>query len=523
MATLSDFRAPLSGDSTIDSLINTTWLRPQPWPADGTITWSVMQSDAMSDLYGHNAPGYAPMNATQIDATRQLMEHVEALTGLQSVEVAPSSEAEIFFGTSDLQDNTVGITYTPWKYWQDGSGNITNFQTDAFVYLDNSDASRFSTDAPAQGTWGYTALLHEIGHALGLKHPFEGDVTLADSLDTMDNTVMSYAVGSEGLPTTFQHLDGRALDYLLPDGTSAPVAAEQADSFAVSTRVTKEWGSGYVAEVIVTNTSDAAAQVPTVSFDLPTAPHTVWGAEVIGQDGTTITVRDDDDQGLAPGESMRFSFKAYSDYHPVPTDFSVNGVEVPDAPAVDVATSIKSQWSTGYVGQVEVTNTTGGDLLTPALSFTLPEGIHTVWNGVANQGADGRWTVVDDTAGAVLKDGETWRFAYKAYTDAPTLPQDVEADGVSLDDAGTAFAIADLLDQDILIDTSEFHTTDVPPHLAHLGDSAPGFDGLEDWEMDVAAVTALPDPATFPAHDLPETAADMARPPLLPEDDGFLV
>jgi hypothetical protein len=43
------------------------------------------------------------------------------------------------------------------------------------------------------GHYNYEALLHEIGHALGLKHDFEGSVTLPASLDNDGYTVMSYA------------------------------------------------------------------------------------------------------------------------------------------------------------------------------------------------------------------------------------------------------------------------------------------------------------------------------------------
>jgi hypothetical protein len=34
--------------------------------------------------------------------------------------------------------------------------------------------------------------VHEIGHALGFKHPFEGEPVLAIDLDSKSNTVMSY-------------------------------------------------------------------------------------------------------------------------------------------------------------------------------------------------------------------------------------------------------------------------------------------------------------------------------------------
>lgn len=43
-----------------------------------------------------------------------------------------------------------------------------------------------------KGTYNYYALVHELGHALGLKHPFEGRSQLNASDDNRVNTVMSY-------------------------------------------------------------------------------------------------------------------------------------------------------------------------------------------------------------------------------------------------------------------------------------------------------------------------------------------
>jgi serralysin len=76
----------------------------------------------------------------------------------------------------------------------------------------------------AKGSYDYVTILHEIGHALGLKHPFEGSNQLPDDRDNYLYTVMSYSVNAGdhpyGLtsasfyPTTLMYLDLVALQTL---------------------------------------------------------------------------------------------------------------------------------------------------------------------------------------------------------------------------------------------------------------------------------------------------------------------
>ncbi|SRR5579885_277112 len=90
----------------------------------------------------------------------------------------------------------------------------------------NSDA--MSSVAP--GTYAFTTILHELGHALGLKHPFEKPVTLDAAHDSFFYTIMSYdvkentpvsSVSADFYPTTPQYYDLLAMETLYGQSPSA--------------------------------------------------------------------------------------------------------------------------------------------------------------------------------------------------------------------------------------------------------------------------------------------------------------
>ena len=74
------------------------------------------------------------------------------------------------------------------------------------------------------GSYDYLTLIHEIGHALGLKHPFEtssdNSTTASSTNDSFFHTVMSYSVkpgysgNADFYPTTPMYLDLVAIQYL---------------------------------------------------------------------------------------------------------------------------------------------------------------------------------------------------------------------------------------------------------------------------------------------------------------------
>jgi Ca2+-binding RTX toxin-like protein len=144
---------------------------------------------------------YDHINADQITATQAVIAQMEAITQLTFVyNATPTDENPVnfYFVTTNLGGSVVG--------------RVSNFPSEAdqiFIALDDEVDTTDTDDVQrslTEGYGGFKTALHELGHALGLKHPHHeararetDDFTLLKHNEDNNNaTVMSYDDAESG-------------------------------------------------------------------------------------------------------------------------------------------------------------------------------------------------------------------------------------------------------------------------------------------------------------------------------------
>jgi serralysin len=154
-----------------------------PWANGANATFSGPPGRSYSPNGEASASAHFSLNANQQAAAVAAMQSWASVAKVQFVQVSETAsnvgDIRFAFSSATSLADSWGYAWLPDDYWPN-SGDI-------WINAKYASQTNWSLGSP-----NFQSLLHELGHALGLKHPFADTPTLPASTDNGLYSVMSY-------------------------------------------------------------------------------------------------------------------------------------------------------------------------------------------------------------------------------------------------------------------------------------------------------------------------------------------
>lgn len=167
-----------------------------PWQNGLSAFFAGYNGQLYSSLAENSATQHFGFNSIQVASAISALNAWANVSNIQLSQVTESSTnvGDIRFAFTSATDKVStgelawGWSGYPNSYWPSAGD----------VWVSTASSGNSASDW-SSGSYNYQALLHEIGHALGLKHPFESSPQLASNFDSRLYTVMSYTNAPKSL------------------------------------------------------------------------------------------------------------------------------------------------------------------------------------------------------------------------------------------------------------------------------------------------------------------------------------
>ena len=208
----------------------------------------------------------------------------------------------------------------------------------------------------------------------------------------------------------------------------------------VEFKLRDDWGSGFVADISITNSGNSDIDGWTLAFDFNGSIVNIWSAEIISQEANHYVIGNAPWNGsISAGQTIEFGFQGSPGNvaENPPTNFVLNGQPVegnnpPPQPAVSISDAsvteetndqqccgvqiefnVVNDWNSGFNGELVITNTSDKTITGWQLDFVANFSIQNLWHGVLTDHGDSNFTIANPdwlreiASGAAIKIGFT--------------------------------------------------------------------------------------------------------------------
>lgn len=238
---------------------------------DGVLRYA-FPSTTLASWNATDSSGFTPFNSAQRAFVRQTFDYISSVLNLRFEEVADASQPGVLSFANNAQKASAG--YATGSYSGDKWA----------IFLNNEGVSARGNLNPVEGDYAALTIIHEIGHALGLKHPHDqaaGETSASDPPylgaieDRTTFTQMSYNDLPEDYYPVFRDLDIAALHYLYGPAQIEGTRPNQAGDtrYVLTTSWTNFiWDGGGI------DTLDARSANQRLTLSLAPGAHSYFGA-----------------------------------------------------------------------------------------------------------------------------------------------------------------------------------------------------------------------------------------------------